>query len=188
MSVDQLERIDRDQLATLAGPVHDLYRQCFAEPPWHESAERFASFPEVLAAQLTRPGVSGIVIRDTSALAGVIYGWAAPAKAPRDPLHRALAEQVPKSVRHDLLAPAVVVGELMVHPAWRGNGLGRALLASFVGDHPCAWLLTHPEAPARALYESAGWQLRAGFTNQFDEPRVIYTWAAQRSSSGSLAS
>jgi len=97
-----------------------------------------------LEGHLAQPGMSGLVARVGGDLAGVVYGWPAPARAPRDPFH----------------------------------GIGRVLLDRYVESHPAAWLCTHPDAPARALYESAGWRQRGAFTSPQGDPRVVYTWAS----------
>jgi GNAT superfamily N-acetyltransferase len=156
----------------------ELYERCFTEPLWHESAEQVAAYATALAGHLTQPGMSAVVVRTGEGLSGVAYGWPAPPHIPHDPFHDALAAQVPADVHRDLTAPAMVVVELMVHPDHRGRGIGRALLGRFVEGHPAAWLCANPDAPATALYESAGWLWRGAFTNPYGDPRVVYTWAA----------
>lgn len=110
----------------------------------------------------------------------MVYGWPAPAGIPRDPFHDALVARAPADLLPELVAPAVVVVELMVHPGQRGRGIGRALLERYVAGHPSAWLCTHPAAPAAALYEAAGWRRRCSFTNQHGDPRNVYTWNQPR--------
>ena len=109
-------------------------------------------------------------------VAGVVYGWPAPATVPHDPFHNVLTARVPDDVHGDLVAPAVRVVELMVHPDHRGRGIGRTLLEQYVAEHPAAWLCTHPDPPARGLYDSAGWRQRGSFTTQHGDPRLLYTW------------
>jgi superoxide dismutase, Fe-Mn family len=171
----KVERLGPDGLRELAGSLCEVYERCFTEPPWHEPADQIAGYATVLAGHLGQPGMSALVVRAGEGVAGVVYGWPAPAAIPQDPFHDALAAQVPADVHRDLVAPAVVVVELMVHPDHRGCGIGRTLLDRYVKEQPAAWLCTHPDAPAAALYESAGWRRRGSFTNQYGDPRVVYT-------------
>ncbi len=170
-----IEEVGHQELGELTPALHELYRECFSEPPWNESATQLAAFPGVLARALAQPGLHGLVAWEGTRLIGVLYGRGAPEEPPSDDFHRSLAGQISAGLYRELLAPAVVVNELMVHPRSRGRGVGRALLDRFVAGHPTAWLCTHPEAPARRLYESAGWLARAEFVNYLGDPRVLYT-------------
>ncbi len=162
--------MDATQLGDLREPLHELYRQCFADPPWNEPQEMLDDYANVLAAHLDRPGLSGSVAVDDSGLLGVAYGWPMPPELPDDAFHHAVARVVPAE---RLVAPAVAVVELMVNPVSRGRGVGRALLDHFVRAR-AAWLVTHPDAPACRLYKSAGWQPSAQFKNQHGDRRVAY--------------
>jgi ribosomal protein S18 acetylase RimI-like enzyme len=169
------EPITAGELAARAPEVHELYRRCFAEPPWNEPPEQLARYPEDLARFLAKPGISAMAVWDGQTMAGLIYGWPSPTEFPDDPFHNALTAAV--STVDPLLAPAFDVVELMVDPAFRGRGLGKALLTEFVRGHDTAWLVTHPDAPARGLYERAGWKPFGEFTNHLGDPRLIYTWS-----------
>jgi GNAT superfamily N-acetyltransferase len=178
-----MEDVGPDRLGELSREVHELYRRCFAEPPWSESPAKFDEYPARLAKQLTKPGVSGVIAQHGAALAGVVYGWPAPDPLPADdPFYVTL----PAAIHHLLRGPALEVVELMVHPDHRGRGIGAALLDRLVSGHRTAWLCTHPHAPATRLYERAGWIARGTFAFK-DQPRVVYTWDASAPSTGSTA-
>lgn len=172
-----VEDCQPDRLVSLAPGLHRLYRRCFAEPPWSESDEAMDGFPARLAVDMDRPGAGGVVAWDGARLVGATYGRAAPAVLPDDDFHRALTAGVPADVWPDLVAPAVRVIELMVDPDDRGRGVGRDLLARYVAGYPAAWLLTHPRAPARGLYEAARFRPRGDFISHRGDPRVLYTRA-----------
>lgn len=182
-----IERAGPERLAELAGPLHELYRLCFAEPPWNEPPEQINGQRSVLARDLAQPGMSAQVAMDGETLAAVVYGWPAPARLPAEPVYRRLARDLPARDHHHLLAPAVRVTELMVHPSYRRQGLARVLLERFVAGHPSAWLSTHPDAPARSLYESSGWVELGRFSTDTGRPAVVYTRAASAPSTGSTA-
>ncbi|SMC58289.1 GNAT family N-acetyltransferase [Kibdelosporangium aridum] len=166
----RIDSVDATQLGDLREPLHELYRQCFADPPWNEPQEMLDDYVNVLAKHLERPGLSGSVAVGDAGLLGVVYGWPMPPELPDDTLHRAVARVVPTE---RLVAPAVAVVELMVNPVSRGRGVGRALLDHFVCARD-AWLVTHPDALACRLYKSAGWRPSAQFRNQYGDRRVAY--------------
>ena len=167
------------ELGALPASLHRLYRRCYAQPPWSLTQEHLAGFSDRLAAHLDQPGAHGIVVTDAIELAGVIYGWPAPACQPDDPLTTAAYAAVPPDQQHRLGAPAAVVVEFMVDPDHRGRGLGRELLRQFTAQHPVAWLCTHPGSTTEALCSSAGWQQLARFTDPAGRPQLLYAWPGQ---------
>ena len=87
-----------------------------------------------------------------------------------------MAAAAPPAVAAELVAPALVVVELMVDPAHRRRGLARTLLRGFTAGAPRAWLATHPDGDAVKLYETEGW--RPGLRYQVgDQPVVLYLWS-----------
>jgi GNAT superfamily N-acetyltransferase len=182
-----IELIGPDRLAELAEPLHQLYRVCFAEPPWNEPPEQIDGYPAVLSRDLVQPGIFALVAMDGPTLAAVVYGWPAPAHLPNEPVYRRLVRALPACDHHHLVAPALRVTELMVDPRYRRNGLARTLLGRFVAGQPSAWLSTHPQAPARSLYESTGWRALCQFTTGTGRPAMIYTRAVSAPSTGSTA-
>jgi GNAT superfamily N-acetyltransferase len=172
--------VDAYELAGHAGQLVDLYRQCFSAPPWREPEERLAGFPARFAAHLDNSGASGVVVMDGADVLGVVYGWPAGSTlASGSPFDDALAAAVSPAVASRLVAPAVVVAELMVDPRHQRRGIGRALLTRYVEDWPAAWLATHPDAPAVRLYRQEGWRQEAEFAVT-DYPLVVFTWQATR--------
>lgn len=169
---------DAYELAGYAGQLERLYRQCFSAPPWSEPEDRLAAFRDRLATHLANGGASGVVVADGCELVGAIYGWPAGQElASGSPFDDALAAAVSPAVARRLVAPAVVVAELMVDPRHQRRGIGRALLSRYVEDWPSAWLATHPDAPAAKLYRQEGWQQEAEFAVA-DYPLVLFTWQA----------
>lgn len=173
-----MRRTDAIQLGRHATQLESLYRRCFTEPPWRESAERLDGFPDRLTAHLGRGGFDSLVAEADGTLVGAIYGW--PAGATLDSGNHfddALAAAVPSTVTGRLVAPALIVAELMVGPEHQRRGIGRALLTRFTNGWPSAWLCTHPDAPAAGMYRREGWREEIQFA--VDEyPMVLFTWQA----------
>ncbi|MBP2327349.1 ribosomal protein S18 acetylase RimI-like enzyme [Kibdelosporangium banguiense] len=170
----QIDQLTPAGLAGLREPLLDLYGRCFSGPPWNENLTEI--YLDVVDKHLADPGLTVFAARAGTDLIGVIYGWPAPAEVPDTPFHRSL----PASALPHVVAPAVGVAELMVHPDHQGKGIGRELLTRYMKQHSAGWLVTHPDAPARALYDSAGWQRGEQFRNQRDEPRVFYFHQAEK--------
>ncbi|XVV13970.1 GNAT family N-acetyltransferase [Actinoplanes sp. CA-131856] len=164
------------QLRALTDRLHPVYRDCFSAPPWNETPEQIADYPVQLARQTSYPGAYGFIASgENGQIAAAVYGWPAPPALSRDnEFDMAIQAAVSPEIAGLLVAPAVVVAELMVSPAHRRQGLGRALLERFVAGRPRAWLATHPEADAVTLYESLGWIRRAAYTVT-GRPLVLYT-------------
>jgi Acetyltransferases len=158
--------------------LHVVYRACFADPPWSESEAQIAAFPQRLVEQMAHPGAHGIMVECDGRVVAAVYGWPAGDVLPAGTaFDDALAAAAPRHVVAALTAPALVVAELMVHPAHRRQGIARALLTRYVSRWPRAWLCTHPQAPAVALYESMGWRRQFDFVvGEFS--LVLYLWQA----------
>jgi len=164
------------ELLGYADRLHVLYRRCFGGPPWHEPAELLDGFRAKLDRHLANEGARGLVVLAAGRVAGAIYGWPAGTElAAGSPFDDALAAAVSPQVARRLVAPAVTVAELMVDPGHQRRGLGRAMLGRFVEEAPAAWLCTHPDAPAAALYRQEGWRQEASFEVR-DAPLVLFTW------------
>ena len=177
--------VDAFGLATCAAQLERLYRLCFAEPPWLEPEERLAGFRDRLDHHLANPGVGGVIVCDGDDLVGVVYGWPAGHElATGSPFDDALAAAVTPEVARRLVAPAVVVAELMIDPVHQRRGIGRALLTRYVEEWPAAWLATHPEAPAATMYQQEGWRQELEFAVEF-YPMVVFTWQAPRRTASS---
>lgn len=172
--------MDAFELAAYSDQLERLYRKCFSAPPWLEPEDRLAVFQGRLAQHLSNSGAGGVVVADADELVGVVYGWPAGQEmASGSPFDDALAAAVTPAIARRLVAPAVVVAELMVEPGHQRRGIGRALLTRYVEDWPAAWLATHPEAPAATLYRQEGWQQECEFSVEHN-PMVVFTWQAPR--------
>jgi GNAT superfamily N-acetyltransferase len=159
--------------------LETLYRRCFTEPPWRETPERLAGFPGRLTAHLGRDGFAGLVAVLRGHLVGAVYGWPAePSLAHGSPFDDALAAAVSTEVASRLVAPALIVAELMVDPGYQRRGIGRSLLTDFISDWPSAWLCTHPDAPAARMYRQDGWREETKFEVD-GYPMVLFTWQAR---------
>ncbi|HYQ69560.1 GNAT family N-acetyltransferase [Actinophytocola sp.] len=172
--------VEAFELAACAGQLERLYRQCFSTPPWLEPEERLARFHDRLDGHVSNPGAGGVLVSDGDELVGAIYGWPAGRElASGSPFDDALAAAAPPEIAQRLVAPAVVVAELMVDPRHQRRGIGRALLTRYVEEWPAAWLATHPEAPAATMYRQAGWRQEFEFAVD-TRPMVVFTWQAPR--------
>lgn len=173
-----VRRADAIRLGRHAIQVEGLYRRCFTEPPWRESAERLAGFPDRLTRHLGRGGFDGLVAVEDGHLVGAVYGWpAGPTLESGNHFDDALAAAATPAVAARLVAPALVVAELMVDPDHQRRGIGRSLLTRFVDGWSSAWLCTHPDAPAAGMYRRDGWREELRFA--VDEcPMVLFTWCA----------
>jgi GNAT superfamily N-acetyltransferase len=177
--------VDAFALATYSDQLERLYRACFSAPPWSEPEDRLAGFQNRLERHLSNDGAGGVVVADGDELVGAVYGWPAGQElASGSPFDDALAAAVTPAVAGRLVAPALVVAELMVDPRHQRRGIGRALLSRYVEDWPAAWLVTHLHAPAATLYRQEGWRQECEFEVE-NHPMVLFTWQAptQRGSS-----
>lgn len=173
-----VHRCDAIRLGRHAAQLESLYRRCFAEPPWHESADRLAAFPDRLTSHLGHDGFDCFVASENDHLVGAVYGWpAGDVLESGNQFDDALAAAVTPAVARRLVAPALIVAELMVDPERQQRGIGRMLLTRFTADWPSAWLCTHPDAPAAGMYRRAGWREELRFTID-DLPLVVFTWCA----------
>ena len=171
-----VRRTDAIRLGRHAGQLEGLYRRCFTEPPWRESSERLAGFPDRLTAHLGRDGFDGLVAEEEGRLVGTVYGWpAGPTLESGNHFDDALSAAVTPAVIARLVAPALVVAELMVDPGHQRRGIGRRLLTRFVEGWTTAWLCTHPEAPAAGMYRRDGWREELAF-HVDGYPMVLFTW------------
>ncbi|WP_182887410.1 GNAT family N-acetyltransferase [Microbispora sp. H10885] len=133
------------------------YSVIYSEPPYHGgplfSRDRFL---ERTRAQVEQAGFELLAALDagTGALAGFSFGLT----FGEDRWWGGEVSEAPAEVK---AVPDVAVIELVLLPAYRGHGHGKRLLAEFVAPRPepYATLLSHPDAPAHAMYEHWGWQV-----------------------------
>ncbi|GAA3220779.1 GNAT family N-acetyltransferase [Dactylosporangium siamense] len=166
---DPVEVVDAAGFLAAGDELARLYAAVFGGPPWNEPPERAEAFRATLPGEAARPGFRAAFSRDGGgALAGFAYGFTT-------------AEPFPSGRSYDEVRVALGAGtgelsgtfevmELAVHPAARGGGHGRRLLAAVVGDRP-AWLLTAEHAEGTvAFYDRLGWR-RLGSANGI----LVYT-------------
>ncbi|MET7402627.1 GNAT family N-acetyltransferase [Dactylosporangium sp. NPDC005572] len=180
MTVTQIEPAGPGVLLAHAPRLHEIYRECFAGPPWSEPESRLADFPNHVRRQLSQPDAGGWLARSDGDIVGAVYGWAAPTQLPREtPFDIAVADAVPPRVRPRMVAPALVVGELMVAESHRRQRIAARLLAAYVATAPAAWLITHRDGGAPAFYRRQGWREDAAFVAD-GVPLLLFTWAQPR--------
>jgi predicted N-acetyltransferase YhbS len=174
-----VHRCDAIRLGRHATQLESLYRRCFTEPPWRETADRLAAFPDRLTRHLGHDGFDGLVAVEGGRLVGAVYGWpAGRALESGNQFDDTLAAAVTPAVADRLVAPALIVAELMVDPGHQQRGIGSTLLTRLTADWPSAWLCTHPDAPAAGMYRRGGWCEELRFV--VDElPMILFTWRAQ---------
>ncbi|MFG3555144.1 GNAT family N-acetyltransferase [Micromonospora sp. NPDC047557] len=134
-----------------------LYAVVYAEPPYTEGPEQVAGFAAALPGETRRPGFTLVAAEDAGVLVGAAYGWTMPAgrwwtRADVEP---------PDDLR---AADKFAVMEWVVHPDRRGTGIGAELMRRLLDgrSEPWATLAANPAAPARAIYQRAGWQWVGG--------------------------
>ncbi|MGW0435037.1 hypothetical protein ACWDV4_21165 [Micromonospora sp. NPDC003197] len=160
--------------------LHALYRECFATPPWSEPEDRLTTFPTHLCGQLSHVGAAGILAFDGPSIVGAVYGWAAPAELARTTQFEiAVADAAPPQALPRLIAPSLVVAEVMVTGTHRRRGIAQGLLAAYTKQWPMAWLVTHRDSGAAEFYRRLGWQQEATFESDA-KPLLLFTWTAQQ--------
>ncbi|WP_253885073.1 GNAT family N-acetyltransferase [Actinokineospora diospyrosa] len=170
----RLTRVDAEGMRGVEEQLQAVYRRCFVEPPWSEDEEQLAKQPERFAEHLGEPGAHGVLATLDGVVVGSIHGWPAASGRAGTPLYERIFAGVDAALHPLLGPPALEVVEFMVDPAHQGRGLGRDLLTEFVAGYPRAWLCTHAEAPARRLYDAAGWSAVGSFSSSGRVPLVVY--------------
>lgn len=156
--MDGVLPLDGRATLEISTEVAGLYRDCYAHPPWSETPEQLAAYPEKLAASTGREGFAAWIMRDGGRLAGVCYGWPTPADLSGSRIYTTLIRAAGAERAAALTRNSFELAELFVHPAHRRRGLGETLLARAVAGWESAWLITHPGAPAARLYRRLGWR------------------------------
>ncbi|MGC4769950.1 GNAT family N-acetyltransferase [Micromonospora sp. DT44] len=146
-----------ESATTVFAALVRLYEIVYAEPPYAEGPEQVAGFADGLPGESRRPGFTLVVAEDAGVLVGAAYGWTMPAgrwwtRADVEPCADLVA------------AEKFAVMEWIVHPDRRGAGIGAELIRRLLDGRPERWatLASNPAAPARAIYQRAGWQQVGG--------------------------
>lgn len=145
--------INADQARPLSIELERLYAEVYADPPYNEGPEHVAQFRRWFREQLRQPGFRLARAVDGGRLVGAAYGHTMPAGEWMEP-------QADEPPQHLLDAPKLTIPEWMVGKPYRGQGVGRRLLAMLLDGRPepYAILASNPAAPARRIYERMGWQ------------------------------
>lgn len=159
-----------------AARITELYAGCFAGPPWHETAAHVARFAQRLPFLLRHRDVRVAVSRDEAGrIVSVAIGLPAADVFGRPQWSQsswpALSQALSPWLQEQLLAGFYVM-ELMVDPASRRQGRGMATLQAVTGSER-AWLLTHRDADACALYYAAGWTRVAAVSGADGVPLIL---------------
>src|SRR5690348_10357353 len=75
-----ISRVTGAELRAQVDRLQPVYRQCFAAPPWSESPDEIAAYPERLDRHTGCPGAYGFLAQEGGEPAGAVYGWPAPAE------------------------------------------------------------------------------------------------------------
>jgi GNAT superfamily N-acetyltransferase len=165
--------VDAAELLALTDRLHPVFRTCFAEAPWYETSAQLDNFPARMARMAARAGCRGHIVEQDGMLAGAAFGWPMPTRLPTETVEDAAVAAAASPTMAAKLISTFMVAKLMVSPDYRRRGIGRRLLDATVAQHGRAWLSTHPQAPAVALYQSAGWRVQ--FRYEIDGlPLVVY--------------
>lgn len=133
--------------------IAELYSVVYAEPPYREGSEQVARFATVLPEEMKRAGFASVTANDLDRLVGATYGWTMDAGR-----WFSNADQEPSP--EILKGAKFAVMEWIVHPEYRGKGIGRQLLTRLLTNRrePWAVLASDPRSGARGIYARNSWQ------------------------------
>jgi GNAT superfamily N-acetyltransferase len=147
-----VSRLDHAEVTRRAPEFIDIYREVYAEPPYHEGDNHVAAYASRFAEESNGPGFTLVAAEASRELVGYAYGLTlAPHEWWTD------ADHEPAQV-HGRAKFAVM--EFAVRKAHRGRGIGTALMTALLADRPepFATLCANPAAPARRIYHRWGWR------------------------------
>ncbi|WP_404962484.1 GNAT family N-acetyltransferase [Streptomyces sp. 147326] len=158
MSFEQLEC--SDEVIRQLDAVVPVYREVYAEPPYHEGPQDSVDFLARARRQAARDGFRLVLARASGEVAGFAYGFWLPAdtgwwSAMREPLADAFVKETGRR--------SFNLAELAVRRKWRRQGIAAELhrrLTSGLGAER-AVLTVRPEpeaAPAQTAYGAWGYQ------------------------------
>lgn len=140
--------------------VVDVYREVFAEPPYEEGERDVALFERRVQAHARRPRFTCLTAVDGDHMVGFSYGFVWFTAAPPSPWYAQLAAALGAPLVDRHLRGTLEVRELAVRAAWRGRGIGAALLDTLLTTAGAdrAWLVVLTAAQgARRFYAAHGW-------------------------------
>jgi ribosomal protein S18 acetylase RimI-like enzyme len=146
-------RLGEHDTAPIADDLVNLYEVVYQEPPYREGPEQVDRFRSSLHEDVSRPGFTLIIAVEDGHLVGASYGWAMAAGK-----WWSRSDTEPGSSIKDVDKFAVM--EWIVHPRYRGEGIGAQLIRRLLNDRPepIATLASDPRSKARGMYARAGWR------------------------------
>ena len=151
--------VSSTELPDLRDGIIDVYRDAFAQPPYHRGEEDLRDFAESFARHATFDGFQAILARSQPGgdVVGFTYGYTL---APGQWWYERVAPLVPAARSISLLG-AFLLTQLAVRPGLQGRGIGGRLHDALLAGvpHDRALLSTRQgDSPARHLYERRGWR------------------------------
>jgi ribosomal protein S18 acetylase RimI-like enzyme len=158
--VPRIRAVDRDDLLELGPALADVYLSAFSSPPHRETEADAAGWLVRLPTHAARPGFRLVAAAaDGDTLVGFAYGYTG---GPGQWWTDAVGAQLTREERERWLVGHFEVVDVAVRQESQGGGIGRGLLDALLDGRPepTAALSTQAwNAPAIALYRSAGWSV-----------------------------
>ena len=151
--------LSADEFAPLVGRAAQIYGEAMRRPP-----ELVVQRREILQSHLSRAGLVAVVATDNDDLVGFGYGYRG---RQGEWWHDTVANAIGRDMSKEWLHGAFELAELHVRPPMHGQGIGRRILETLLGEVAGVKVVlsTHDrESPARKLYRSVGFEdLLTGF-------------------------
>jgi hypothetical protein len=149
--------VDGAQAAAQLGELCQLYREVYAEPPYHWGDDHAALFADRFAVQSTQPGFALTEARQGTDLAGYCFGVTL---QPTTPWWQHLLTPLPEEITTERPGRTLAVVELLVRARRRRQHIGQTLHDMLLRDRPeeRATLTVLPAATAaQRAYATWGW-------------------------------
>ncbi|SOD66961.1 Acetyltransferase (GNAT) domain-containing protein [Streptomyces zhaozhouensis] len=164
----RIEALDGPAAAAVQDDITHVYAEAFAEPPYLKTAADVEANARRLRSQVRKATFRGALARTMAGdPVGIAYGYPL---SPTTGWWDRLATPVPDEMRREDGRRTFGLIELAVLPAWRRQGIARALHTIVLRDAPEERVLLNarPDAPAaQAAYCSWGYR-RVGSAYPWD--------------------